>query len=152
VGRGGNEFFLLKFRSMSLDADRKGGGLTQKDDPRVTPVGRYLRRYKLDEFPQLVNVLRGEMGFVGPRPEDPRFVERYTAGQREALRYRPGITSPASLVFRDEENLLTGENHEEHYLNHLLPKKLSMDIEYMSRRTTLSDLRLILRTVMGNTR
>jgi lipopolysaccharide/colanic/teichoic acid biosynthesis glycosyltransferase len=68
------------------------------------------------------------------------------------LRYRPGITSPASLVFRDEENLLTGENHEEHYLNHLLPKKLSMDIEYMSRRTTLSDLRLILRTVMGNTR
>jgi lipopolysaccharide/colanic/teichoic acid biosynthesis glycosyltransferase len=103
IGQGGRLFKLYKFRSMYPDADQQGPGITVKDDPRVTPVGRFLRRAKLDELPQLINVFRGEMSLVGPRPEDPRYVALYTPGQRQALAVRPGMTSPASLHYREEE-------------------------------------------------
>lgn len=147
IGRKGEFFSIYKFRTMVQDADRLGGGLTMKHDRRVTPPGRILRRYKLDELPQLLNVLQGDMSFVGARPEDPRYVARYTAEQRRILDFRPGITSPASLRFSNEEQLLTGENPEQLYLTSLLPQKLSMDLEYLSHRSLLSDLGVILRTI-----
>ena len=109
IGRDGHEFALLKFRSMIAGADKRGDGLTTMNDSRVTPMGSFLRRRKLDELPQLFNVLVGDMSFVGPRPEDPRYVEIYTAEQRRVLSTRPGITSPASIEFRNEETLLGWE-------------------------------------------
>jgi lipopolysaccharide/colanic/teichoic acid biosynthesis glycosyltransferase len=152
VGRCGTEFFLLKFRTMTPGADKTGAGLTTRDDARITGIGRLLRRYKLDEYPQLLNVLRGDMSFVGPRPEDPRFVARYTDEQRAILHYRPGITSPASLAFKDESSLLTNGQSETEYLDRILPEKLTMDMQYLLHRTWLSDVKLIFRTIGGVTR
>jgi lipopolysaccharide/colanic/teichoic acid biosynthesis glycosyltransferase len=149
MGRKGRLFTIYKFRTMVQDADRVGGGLTTSHDSRITPPGRILRRYKVDELPQLLNVFKGDMSFVGARPEDPRYVARYTPEQRRILEYRPGITSPASLRFRDEEKFLTGENPEQFYLTTLLPQKLSMDLEYLTRRTLVSDLGIIFRTIGG---
>jgi len=147
VGKGGKLFSIHKFRSMVQNADTMGFGVTTKGDQRVTPIGRMLRRYKLDELPQLLNVLKGDMSFVGARPEDPRFVSHYTSEQRRILEYRPGITSPASLRFKNEEELLSGENAERLYVENLLPQKLSIDLEYQGHRTVLSDLRLIFQTI-----
>jgi lipopolysaccharide/colanic/teichoic acid biosynthesis glycosyltransferase len=149
AGRGGKLFSIYKFRSMVQGAERMGGGLTLRGDRRVTRAGRVLRAYKLDELPQLLNVLKGDMSLVGPRPEDPGFVARYTPDQREILRYRPGITSPASLHYRNEEELLEGGDTETLYLEKILPHKLSMDLEYLTRRTVRSDIVVILRTIGG---
>jgi lipopolysaccharide/colanic/teichoic acid biosynthesis glycosyltransferase len=149
AGRGGKLFSIYKFRSMVQGAERMGGGLTLRGDRRVTRAGRVLRAYKLDELPQLLNVLKGDMSLVGPRPEDPGFVARYTPEQREILRYRPGITSPASLHYRNEEELLEGGDTETLYLEKILPHKLSMDLEYLTRRTVRSDIVVILRTIGG---
>jgi lipopolysaccharide/colanic/teichoic acid biosynthesis glycosyltransferase len=115
----------------------------------VTPAGRFLRKHKLDELPQLINVLKGEMSFVGARPEDPRYVALYTEEQKKILAFRPGITSPASLTYRDEERILTGENTEKMYAEEVLPKKLAIDLEYLSRRSLWSDLSIILQTIRG---
>ncbi|MCB0048903.1 MAG: sugar transferase [Caldilinea sp.] len=147
VGRGGDLFALYKFRSMVVDADRQGPGITVSADRRVTRAGRFLRRTKLDELPQLLNVLKGEMSLVGPRPEDPRYVALYTPEQRGVLAVRPGITSAASLAFRHEEQLLGGANWETIYREQVMPAKLAIDLAYLEQRTLLSDLRLILRTV-----
>jgi len=147
VGKGGKLFFIHKFRSMVQNADKMGFGVTTKEDKRVTPIGRILRRYKLDELPQLLNVVKGEMSLVGARPEDPRFVAQYTSEQRRILEYRPGITSPASLKFKNEEELLTGEDAEKLYVEKLLPQKLAIDLEYQRQRTVLSDLGLIFQTI-----
>jgi lipopolysaccharide/colanic/teichoic acid biosynthesis glycosyltransferase len=147
VGKGGILFSIHKFRSMVQNADKMGGGLTMKEDRRVTPIGRVLRRYKVDELPQLLNVLKGEMSLVGARPEDPRFVAQYTSEQRRILEYRPGITSPASLKFKNEEDLLSGENAEKLYVERLLPQKLAIDLEYEDQRTVRSDVKLILQTI-----
>jgi lipopolysaccharide/colanic/teichoic acid biosynthesis glycosyltransferase len=149
VGRDGKLFPIYKFRSMVQGADAMGGGLTVRGDRRVTRAGRLLRAYKLDELPQLLNVLRGDMSLVGARPEDPGFVARYTPEQREILRYRPGITSPASLHYKNEEELLGGGETETLYLEKILPHKLSMDLAYLTRRTVRSDLVVILRTFGG---
>ena len=146
VGRAGNPFVMLKFRTMVLEAVA-GPGITSAEDPRVTPVGHALRRWKLDELPQLVNVLRGEMSLVGPRPEDPRYVARYTPEQRRVLRVRPGLTSPASLRFSREESKLTGEDWETAYLQKILPAKLSEDLEYLEHRSARSDLTILVRSV-----
>jgi lipopolysaccharide/colanic/teichoic acid biosynthesis glycosyltransferase len=146
VGRAGNPFAMLKFRTMVLEAVA-GPGITSAEDPRVTPVGHVLRRWKLDELPQLVNVLRGEMSLVGPRPEDPRYVARYTPEQRRVLRVRPGLTSPASLRFFREESMLTGEDWETAYLQRILPAKLSEDLEYLEHRSARSDLTILIRSV-----
>ena len=149
VGREGKPFRLLKFRSMVVGADQRGPGITTAGDARVTPVGRILRRTKLDELPQLINVVRGEMSLVGPRPEDPQYVALYTAEQRHVLRERPGITSPASLAFRNESERLTGSDWEQIYIHEIMPRKLQMELDYMKRRGFLTDLKLIFRTIFG---
>lgn len=147
IGKGGKEFLLLKFRTMTLGAEKKGGALTVQSDPRVTRVGAYLRRAKVDELPQILNVLCGEMSFVGPRPEDPRYVALYTPEQRRVLTVRPGITSPASLCYRDEAKLLSGPDCEQRYIEEILPDKIRMELAYIEDRSTWIDLRIILQTI-----
>lgn len=149
VGKGGRPFQLYKFRSMVADADRRGPGITVAGDPRITRVGRFLRRTKLDELPQLINVLKGDMSLVGPRPEDPRYVALYTPEQRRVLAVRPGITSAASLTYRHEEQLLSGGDWETVYRTRVLPDKLAIDLAYLEHRTLASDLKLILRTIVA---
>lgn len=149
VGQDGRPFRLVKFRTMVAGAARSGPGITAAGDSRVTAVGRLLRRTKLDELPQLVNVLRGEMSLVGPRPEDPRYVALYTPEQRRVLAARPGITSPASLAYRHEEQLLVGPDWETVYVQKVMPHKLQLELDYLSRRTPLTDLGLILRTLLA---
>jgi lipopolysaccharide/colanic/teichoic acid biosynthesis glycosyltransferase len=146
VGRKGKEFKILKFRTMA-DARPGGAQITVKGDPRITQAGRLLRKLKLDELPQLVNVLRGEMSLVGPRPEDPKYVAIYDARQKRLLEVRPGITSPASLLYRDEASLLGGEDWEQVYTRAILPRKLDCDLAYMEKATLWSDLRVIAQTI-----
>jgi lipopolysaccharide/colanic/teichoic acid biosynthesis glycosyltransferase len=149
TGQHGIELRLYKFRSMIADADREGPCVTVACDNRITSIGRFLRRTKLDELPQLINVLRGEMSLVGPRPEDPRYVALYTPEQREILQYRPGITSMASFKYRHEESLLSGPNWEQTYLEKVMPAKIVLDLDYSRRATLLTDIWLILRTVIS---
>ena len=133
---------------MVADADR-GRPITIGGDDRITRVGGWLRRFKLDELPTLWNVLKGDMSLVGPRPETPLYVERYTAEQRRVLAVRPGITDPATLRFDDEAALLADANsYEETYVNLILPEKLRLNLEYMDSKSFLSDLRLILSTIL----
>lgn len=148
VGKGGREFHLIKFRSMVAGTDRHAA-LTLAEDPRVTPVGRFLRRYKLDELPQLINVVKGDMRLVGPRPEMKRYVDNFPNEYKVLLQQPPGITDPASLAFRDESKFLNEGNLEAHYLSEILPQKLRLSIEYSRRRTFLSDLKIIFQTVAG---
>jgi lipopolysaccharide/colanic/teichoic acid biosynthesis glycosyltransferase len=147
IGYQGARFRLYKFRSMVHDADRRGPGITVASDQRVTAVGRFLRRTKLDELPQLFNVLKGEMSLVGPRPEDPRYVALYTPEQRQILTVRPGITSAASLTYRREENLLSGADWESVYRQEVMPTKIAIDLEYMTTRTIWTDFTLIGQTI-----
>ncbi len=147
VGKDGRLFHMFKFRSMARDAAELGPGITTRGDPRVTRAGRVLRRTKLDELPQLVNVLRGEMSLVGPRPEDPRYVALYSREQRRILSARPGITSLASLKYRHEEDLLGGGDVDHVYSRVIMPKKLEMDLAYMENRSLWSDLRVIAMTI-----
>lgn len=145
VGRGGCPFFIFKFRSMTLKMV-KGGEITVKEDPRVTKVGKILRTTKLDELPQLINVLRGEMSLVGPRPESPHFVAHYTVQQREVLRVRSGITGAAQLVYHHEEQLLTDTDPEKQYLNVIMPAKLAIDLNYVNNHSSWLDMQILLRT------
>lgn len=147
IGRDGRPFVLYKFRSMVTDADQSGPRITRKGDPRVTPVGRLLRRTKLDELPQLFNTLIGDMSLVGPRPEDPEYVKSYSAHQRQVLRVRPGLTSPATLMHRDEEEWLDGPDWRDTYLNRILPAKLEMELAYLRRRTLADDVKVLVQTV-----
>lgn len=149
IGQHGKEFRLYKFRSMRADADQQGPGITSANDTRITSVGRVLRRTKLDELPQLINVLRGEMSLVGPRPEDPHYVALYTPEQRAILKYRPGITSMASFKYRNEEQLLSGEAWEQLYIDEVMPAKLTIDLDYSRRATLFTDIWLIFRTVVS---
>jgi lipopolysaccharide/colanic/teichoic acid biosynthesis glycosyltransferase len=147
VGKDGKLFRVLKFRSMVTDADNLGPPITAKGDSRITFIGRILRRTKVDELPQLINVLKGEMSLVGPRPEYPCYVAQYTPDQKQMLNFRPGITSAASLAYRGEEQMLAGPDWETVYRTQVLPAKLAIDLDYLSRRTFLSDILLILRTI-----
>jgi lipopolysaccharide/colanic/teichoic acid biosynthesis glycosyltransferase len=147
VGKDGVPFCLYKFRSMVFDADRRGPGITAARDRRVTRTGAFLRRTKLDELPQLINVLRGEMSLVGPRPEDPRYVVHYTPEQRQVFCARPGITSPASLRYRDESSLLAGQDWERVYIEQIMPHKLAIELDYLAGRSLFTDLGLIAQTV-----
>lgn len=149
VGKDGEPFRLYKFRSMVADAASKGPGITHQGDPRVTRVGYWLRRFKLDELPQLINVCKGEMSLVGPRPEDPRYVALYTPEQRAVLTVAPGVTSAASLRFRHEEQILKGEDWETTYLHEILPTKLQIELEYLKNRTFASDLKIIWQTFLA---
>jgi lipopolysaccharide/colanic/teichoic acid biosynthesis glycosyltransferase len=148
VGRGGRKFLIYKFRTMVSAAEKDGPSVTKNGDARVTWIGRILRKGKLDELPQLWNVLKGDMSLVGPRPEVPRYVQRYTPEQQAILRLKPGITDLASLCFRDEEALLANaDNVEEFYVRHCIPRKLRLNQEYAARANLLSDTWIILQTV-----
>lgn len=148
VGRHGRPFYLLKFRSMRQDSG--GPEVTAGGDRRITPVGRFMRKWKLDELPQFWNVLRGEMTLVGPRPEVPRYVALYTPEQRQVLSVRPGITGLTQLEYRNEEELLAGrDNVEEYYINEVMPAKLKRDLEYIRTRTLIGDLGILIRTVVA---
>jgi lipopolysaccharide/colanic/teichoic acid biosynthesis glycosyltransferase len=147
IGLGGDSFQAIKFRSMWVGADVLGPRLTSRDDVRITSFGRFLRRYKLDELPQLINVVRGEMSLVGPRPEDPAFVAHYTPQQRRLLEVRPGLTSPASLHFRDEARILDEQESEAVYVQDILPKKLDMELTYLAERSIWHNLGIIWRTI-----
>lgn len=149
VGKGNKDFTLLKFRSMHVNADRKGLHITVgKRDPRVTPVGYYLRKFKLDELPQLINVLRGDMSLVGPRPEVRKYVNYYTPEQMHVLDVRPGITDPASIKFSNENALLHGiEDPEKHYIEVIMPQKLALNLEYIRKQSFWRDIGILFRTV-----
>lgn len=148
VGFRGQHFYILKFRSMVPNADRFGPSVTKGRDPRVTRIGRLLRKSKLDELPQLWNVLVGEMSFVGPRPEVPRFVDRYTREQRALLEMRPGITDLATLLFRNEESLLAGAaDVEAFYVDHCIPRKFELNMRYARQASLWRDCLIIAATV-----
>ncbi len=147
VGQAGRLFRVFKFRTMVVDATRIGPGITAGDDPRVTRAGRFLRKTKLDELPQLFNVIRGEMSLVGPRPEDPRYVALYTPDQRRVLTVRPGLTSLASVRYRHEAALLQGDDWERVYRERVMPDKLSIEMEYLHYASVWSDLRILVRTL-----
>ena len=147
AGRGGHVFSIHKFRTMTDAA--AGTALTTADDARVTRLGRALRRARIDEWPQLWNVLVGEMSLVGPRPEDPRFVDADDPEWRRVLSVRPGITGPAQIAFADREQALLGESDPERdYRERVLPAKLRADLEYVETRTLRGDLVLLLRTAL----
>jgi lipopolysaccharide/colanic/teichoic acid biosynthesis glycosyltransferase len=148
LGRNFRRFGLLKFRTMVANADRLGGPITVAGDRRITRVGRFLRDYKLDELPQLWNVVVGDIQLVGARPEYAGNAERFRAEYEELLRDRPGITDPATLAYRDEEKMLGGDNIEEQYFTRILPHKLQLSLEYARRRTFFSDLGIIFRTLL----
>jgi lipopolysaccharide/colanic/teichoic acid biosynthesis glycosyltransferase len=147
VGKRFREFRILKFRTMVPEADRKGF-ITGPNDPRITLLGRFLRKYKLDELPQLINILKGDMQLVGPRPEVKRYVEMFCSEYSQLLQDRPGITDPAALAYRHEEEILKADRLEDQYVSEILPLKLELSLGYRQDRTFLSDLGIVLRTVL----
>ena len=151
MGKDGKEFGILKFRTMyESNASYQGPKVTGSGDSRITPIGKILRAKKINELPQLWNVLVGDMSLVGPRPEDPEIVKTWDEGLRDIiLSVRPGITSPASIQFRDEEELLSSGNLMDDYLKKILPSKLRLDSLYVQRRTILSDLDVVLLTAIN---
>lgn len=148
VGRWGRPFRIWKFRTMRANADKMGPSVTCTGDLRVTPIGRFLRKWKLDELPQLLNVLAGDMSFVGPRPEVPRYVALYTPAQREVLSLRPGITDLATIEFRHEEDLLAKASDPEHFYRTVcIPKKVELNLRYAKHASVSADIRIIIRTI-----
>lgn len=150
VGKQFQRFLLIKFRTMTEGADRFGL-LTARSDNRVTRVGRFLRTYKLDELPQLFNVLRGDMQLVGARPEVDRYVEMFRPQYAIILQEKPGITDPASLAYRREEAAFSSNRLEQQYIGELLPDKLRLSMEYQNGRSFLSDIKVLLRTLRALT-
>jgi lipopolysaccharide/colanic/teichoic acid biosynthesis glycosyltransferase len=148
VGRFGKLFRIFKFRTMVASAEKLGGPSTAADDPRITRIGRFLRRYKLDELPQLTNVLRGEMSLVGPRPEVRRYVEMYTEEEKIILTVRPGITDWATLWNSDEGAVLAGSpDPDRAYEEKIRPTKVRLQLEYVRNQSLLVDLKILLQTV-----
>ena len=147
VGKNGVPFKIYKFRTMVQDAEALGKQITVGRDKRITPFGEFLRAYKLDEFPQLINVLKGEMSLVGPRPEVPRYVALYSEEERKVLLVRPGITEEASVIFRNESELLSvAEDPEKYYIEEIMPRKLKLNLEYIEEFSLLKDLSILWRT------
>jgi len=153
VGLHGRSFQLLKFRSMRRDSDRTGSCLTVGNDGRVTRVGRVIRRLKLDELPQLLNVLHGDMSLVGPRPEVPEYVQKYSLEQRRVLELVPGITDPASIKYADESSVLALQaDPHKYYLETVMPDKILINIQYAAWATIMSDFAVVIKTVFGRGR
>ena len=147
IGKDGKPFRIFKFRSMRKD--NAGLKITTGNDSRITPVGRFLRKSKVDELPQLINVLIGDMSFVGPRPEVADYVELYTPYQRQVLQVRPGITGLASIRFRNENDLLTASDDPNRtYIEEVMPQKIALDLEYIPHASVWYDIRLILETLV----
>ena len=150
IGKNEIPFRIYKFRSMFVDAEKRGTQITiGHRDPRVTSIGYFLRKYKIDELPQLINVFKGEMSFVGPRPEVPRYVKHYTKDQKKVLTVRPGITDFASIYFKDESELLANASDpESFYINEVLPQKLELSLKYLQEASLLIDLKIIFSTFL----
>jgi lipopolysaccharide/colanic/teichoic acid biosynthesis glycosyltransferase len=149
VGKNNKDFKLFKFRTMHLDADKKGLLTVGGHDPRVTKIGYYLRKYKLDELPQLFNVLFGTMSLVGPRPEVRKYVDLYNNEQQKVLSVRPGITDFASLEFINENDLLAkSANPEQTYINDIMPAKLTLNAKYIEQHDLLVDFKIIVNTIL----
>lgn len=149
VGRGGKLFNIVKFRTMRLNADRVGPAITIGADPRITRVGSWLRKTKLDELPQLWNVLVGQMSFVGPRPEVPQYVRYYNSEQRKVLNLVPGITDPASIKYRNESEILAqSQDPIRTYVEQIMPDKIKINLQYARTATVWTDLKLIVVTVL----
>lgn len=147
VGKDGKEFRIFKFRTMVVDAEKKGMQITVGADSRITGIGKFLRKTKIDELPQLINVLIGQMSFVGPRPEVPRYVAMYSDYQRNILKIKPGITELASIVYRDENDVLANsEDPEATYINEIMPKKIELNMQYMQKLGFWYDIKLIFMT------
>jgi len=148
IGKNGIPFKIFKFRTMVEDADKKGLLSLGKKDNRITRVGRFLRKTKFDELPQLINVLKGDMSFVGPRPEVKKYTDLYTDKQRKILEVRPGITDYASLKYIDEEQILgDSTNPEKTYVEKIMQDKININLEYLQNRNLLQDIKLIFETV-----
>ncbi len=149
IGKNGVPFKMYKFRTMVVNADRMGPALTKGGDSRITRVGRLLRQWKIDEIPQLLNVLRGEMSVIGPRPESPEYVQHYTPEQRQVLRAKPGVTGLTQVKFRHEEALLSRcKQPEAEYIERIMPQKLALDLEYLNNQSLIFDLKLIIQTFL----
>jgi lipopolysaccharide/colanic/teichoic acid biosynthesis glycosyltransferase len=148
VGKNSRRFVIYKFRTMVVGAEKKGSRITSGGDSRITKVGRMLRKFKIDELPQLFNVLKGDMSFVGPRPEVIKYVEWYKDDYERILSVRPGITDVSSITFRNEESILHGVDDPEHYYVHvLLPEKMRLAQEYIEQACFSYDVELILKTL-----
>ena len=149
VGENNKEFKILKFRTMVVDAEKLGRQITVGNDNRITRIGGFLRKYKLDELPQLINVFKGDMSLVGPRPEVPRYVKLYNEQQRKVLEVKPGITDLASIRYRDENDLLgEAENPDDLYINTIMPDKLALNLEYIKKNNVFFDIYIILKTIV----
>ena len=148
-GRYGLPFTMYKFRTMQVRRDSHGPKITTHADRRVTRVGRLLRPARLDELPNLWNVLRGDMSLVGPRPEDPHYVGLYGEHDRTVLAARPGVTSLAALLYRDEERLLVGDDWERVYIHEVMPAKLAIDRAYVSRQSLWLDVKILAATALA---
>lgn len=150
VGKDGKDFQVYKFRSMFLDAEKRGLLTVGGKDKRITSIGFYLRNFKIDELPQLINVLKGDMSIVGPRPEVRRYVDMYSLEQLKALRVLPGITDYASIEYRNENDLLAvAENPEELYIKEIMPKKIELNFKYINNRSIQSYFNIITKTLVA---
>ena len=148
VGKNNKDFKLYKFRSMRVNSDKQGLLTVGSKDSRITKAGYFIRKYKIDELPQLFNVLKGDMSFVGPRPEVRRYVDLYSKEQMKVLSVRPGITDPASIKYRNENDLLSSANNpEEYYIQYIMPDKLKINIDYINNRTFFKDIKIIFQTI-----
>ena len=148
VGKNGMLFRIYKFRTMVVNAEKIGPSSTSDDDPRITKIGRFLRKYKLDELPQLINVLKGEMSFVGPRPEVKKFTDLYTEEEKAILSVRPGITDWASLWNSDEGSILAGvEDPDRVYMEKIRPEKIRLQLKYVRERSLWVDIKIIFKTI-----
>jgi lipopolysaccharide/colanic/teichoic acid biosynthesis glycosyltransferase len=149
MGRNFRPFRIIKFRTMAAGSEREGPFITVCGDNRITRLGRFLRKYKIDELPQLINVLKGDMSLVGPRPEVKKYVGLFRSDYEKLLTVRPGITDPASLQYSDEEGLLSlAGNWEEDYLRRILPAKIRLSSEYVDNHGVVTDIKLILKTIL----
>ena len=150
VGRAGKEFRLFKFRTMRPGSEAQGQITVGGRDPRITGIGYFLRKSKMDELPQLINVMLGDMSIVGPRPEVSRYVALYSPEQRNVLNVRPGITSAASIAYMDENEILGRSADPQHaYIEEVMPAKLALDLDYVKNRSFFLDMSIILRTFIG---
>ena len=150
VGRYGNDFRIFKFRTMIPDADKSGQLITVGDDARITKIGRFLRKTKIDELPQIMNILIGDMSFVGPRPEVRKYVDMYSEAQQQILLIRPGITDIASIKYRNESELLAlSSNPEKTYCEEIMPSKLNLNMNYLSDISLINDIKIILTTIIS---
>lgn len=150
VGKNNKDFKLYKFRSMRVNSDKQGLLTVGSKDSRITKAGYFIRKYKIDELPQLFNVLKGDMSFVGPRPEVRRYVDLYSKEQMKVLSVRPGITDPASIKYRNENDILSSANNpEEYYIQYIMPDKLKINIDYINNRTFFKDIKIIFQTIFG---